>query len=592
MSSATASSPLSDHTGLSGAKLLAACLAVGMGNFLVVLDTTIANVSVPTIAGGLGVSPTQGTWVITAYAVAEAITVPLTGFLSKRFGAIRLFVACYLAFAAVSLLCGLASSMGALIAGRVLLGLVGGPIMPLSQLLLLRIAPKKMATQVTVLWAMTTLVAPVVGPILGGIICDDYGWSWIFYIKVPIALAGGLATLLLLRGRPELSASAYIIESGSVEAFVERGGHEVQLGIRGSGSLVGETLLINDQPFSANIRALEDCEALEITREDFSSRFKNIDPIFKMVMGVIASRSRDLIDRTESFKGLGPEAHAASVLAENNNQIHDLAMSKIKMQNELKSAMEKKELTLFYQPTIDVQNMKIVGFEALMRWNHPEKGIISPGVFIPVAEESGLIVEMSRFALDLCCENVGKLQGAVNPATSGPNPLFVGVNFSVTDFEESDFFAHIQQSLKNSGVRPEQIHLEITEGLLIKAPEAAKSVLERCRDIGIDVSIDDFGTGYSSLSYLHYFPIDTLKIDQSFIRAMTTDNTSLILVKSIISLARNLNMKIIAEGVETKDEARIIRDLGVDYVQGFWFSKPLPFDDALGFLRDWQPAQF
>jgi len=195
---------------LSGLKLYAAWLAIGLGNFLVVLDTTIANVSVPTIAGGLGVSPTQGTWVITAYAVAEAITVPLTGFLAKRLGAMRLFIACYLGFAAVSVICGMATSMGGLIAGRVLLGLVGGPIMPLSQLLLLRITPKKMATQATVLWAMTTLVGPVVGPILGGIICDDYGWPWIFYIKVPMALAGGLAAMMLLRGQPDPTEKARI----------------------------------------------------------------------------------------------------------------------------------------------------------------------------------------------------------------------------------------------------------------------------------------------------------------------------------------------------------------------------------------------
>lgn len=206
----------SEDVQLTGFKLLAALLAIGLGNFLVVLDTTIANVSVPTIAGGLGVSPTQGTWVITAYAVAEAITVPLTGFLAKRFGALRLFIACYLAFAGVSLLCGMANSMGALIGGRVLLGLVGGPIMPLSQLLLLRVAPKKMATQATVLWAMTTLVGPVVGPILGGIICDDYGWPWIFFIKVPIALIGGLTVWALLRKQPDPTAAARIDKVGLV----------------------------------------------------------------------------------------------------------------------------------------------------------------------------------------------------------------------------------------------------------------------------------------------------------------------------------------------------------------------------------------
>jgi len=199
---------------LTGTKLILAALAIGLGNFLVVLDTTIANVSVPTIAGSLGVSSTQGTWVITSYAVAEAITVPLTGWLAMRFGAQRVFITCYLLFALLSLLCGLSGSLGMLIGGRVLLGLVGGPIMPLSQMLMLRIFPPEKASVATVIWAMTTLVGPVAGPILGGIICDSVGWQWIFFIKVPVALAGGLAVLFLLRGQPDPKRPAVIDKVG------------------------------------------------------------------------------------------------------------------------------------------------------------------------------------------------------------------------------------------------------------------------------------------------------------------------------------------------------------------------------------------
>jgi len=199
---------------LTGGPLIAAALLIGLGNFLVVLDTTIANVSVPTIAGSLGVSSTQGTWVITSYAVAEAITVPLTGWLARRFGAQRVFLTCYIAFALVSLLCGLSSSLGMLLACRVLLGLVGGPIMPLSQMLLLRVFPKEKATFGTVLWAMTTLIGPVAGPILGGIICDTIGWSWIFFIKVPIAAGGGLLLLYLLRGQPDPKGAAKVDKVG------------------------------------------------------------------------------------------------------------------------------------------------------------------------------------------------------------------------------------------------------------------------------------------------------------------------------------------------------------------------------------------
>jgi DHA2 family multidrug resistance protein len=195
---------------LTGLPLYVAAILIGLGNFLVVLNTTIANVSVPTIAGNLGISSSQGTWVITSYAVAEAITVPLTGFLAKRFGAQRVFLACYLGFAGASFLCGISNSLGMLLGMRVLMGLVGGPIMPLSQMLLLRIFPKEKATLATVIWAMTTLIGPVAGPILGGIICDSIGWPWIFHIMVPMALAGGAALVFLLRGQADPTAAAKV----------------------------------------------------------------------------------------------------------------------------------------------------------------------------------------------------------------------------------------------------------------------------------------------------------------------------------------------------------------------------------------------
>lgn len=195
---------------LTGWRLLLAAIAVGFGNFLVILDTTIANVSIPTIAGSLGVSPSQGTWVITSYAVAEAITVPLTGWLVRRFGARRVFLTCYMAFGALSLLCGLSYSLGMLVTSRVLLGLCGGPLIPLSQMLLLRIFPPEKAIMATVIWSLTTLLAPVAGPILGGVISDSIGWPWIFFINVPIAaLFGGIAWVLL-RGQPDTKEKASV----------------------------------------------------------------------------------------------------------------------------------------------------------------------------------------------------------------------------------------------------------------------------------------------------------------------------------------------------------------------------------------------
>ena len=199
---------------LAGGKMLLAMAAIGMGNLLVVLDTTIANVSVPTIAGSLGVSASQGTWVITSYAVAEAITVPLTGWLAGRFGAQRVFLSCYFAFGLFSLLCGLSTSLGMLVACRVALGLCGGPIMPLAQTLLMRLLPPEKQTLGTVMWAMTTLIGPIVGPVLGGTLCDNVGWSSIFFIGVPVSLAGGFLLMTVLRGQPDPKQKAKIDSVG------------------------------------------------------------------------------------------------------------------------------------------------------------------------------------------------------------------------------------------------------------------------------------------------------------------------------------------------------------------------------------------
>jgi len=193
---------------LRGGMLWVAALLLAAGNFIAVLNMTITNVAVPTIAGSLGITSSQGTWVITSYSVAEAITVPLTGWLASRFGSARVFVTSMIIFGLCSALCGLSGSLGMLLLARVLQGFAGGPLMPLSQTLLLRIFPKEKAAAATALWAVTTLVAPVVGPIVGGYLCDHASWSWVFFVNVPIALIGGwMAWGLLKRNETRIERS-------------------------------------------------------------------------------------------------------------------------------------------------------------------------------------------------------------------------------------------------------------------------------------------------------------------------------------------------------------------------------------------------
>jgi EAL domain-containing protein (putative c-di-GMP-specific phosphodiesterase class I) len=388
----------------------------------------------------------------------------------------------------------------------------------------------------------------------------------------------------------ERGECAYIIESGNVEILVQRDGQLLQIGTRGPGSMLGEMAMIDDKPRTATVRAMEDCTAIEITREDFAHRVENADPVLKMVMRIVTSRYRDMIARTDAIRVM--PATPAAEAAEKSDSSSETALSTIRLNNELKEALEKGQLMLFYQPIIDVQNMKIGGFEGLMRWKHPVNGMISPGVFIPVAEDSGLITELSQLALELACDTAIKLQAVASKELIGPEPLFVGVNFSVKDFSAIDLPGLLKAAIDEKQMDPLQIHLEIVESLLMESPEKARAVLEKCREIGINISIDDFGSGYSSLSYLHFFPIDTLKIDQSFIRTLSKDQGSKVLVKAIIGLAHNLGMKVIAEGVETADDAAFLRSNGCEYIQGYYFSKPLAFEAASEFVQKWQPPAF
>lgn len=216
-----------------------------------------------------------------------------------------------------------------------------------------------------------------------------------------------------------------------------------------------------------------------------------------------------------------------------------------------------------------------------MRWQHPEKGFISPGIFIPIIEQSGLIVEASRWALRESCKALKRIESL----TGYENDLFMSVNFSSTDFASEDFVESVYNTISESDVDPKMVHLEITERLLMRQPENARDTLLMCRKAGMGISIDDFGTGYSSLSYLHYFPIDTLKIDRSFVSDMHKDDGAMELIKSIITLGKNMKMKIIAEGVENKEEAEKLTELGCDQAQGFYFAKPMPEREIIDYIR-------
>lgn len=384
----------------------------------------------------------------------------------------------------------------------------------------------------------------------------------------------------------EAGESAYIIEHGRVEILINKpDGSQQKVATRGEGSMIGEMSLVDKAPRSATIRAIEDCQLLEITAKDFARRLANADPVLRMTTQVILTRYRDTLARSE-ITGESKNWPPPEALELNYTQASN-AIEGIKIANDFKSALNSRDICLHYQPIIDLETGDIAGFEALMRWEHKDKGFISPGIFIPIIEESGLIVTASRWALREALLALKRIEHK----TGIRKKLFMSVNFSSHDFASEDFVDSVYTTISESDVLPYQVHLEITERLLMGQPDTARDTLNMCKKAGMGISIDDFGTGYSSLSYLHHFPIDTLKIDQSFIREMCGNASSLALVKSIIALGKNMNMKIIAEGVEHAEEGRALRDLGCDECQGYFFAKPASERDITELVHGWQKKE-
>lgn len=260
--------------------------------------------------------------------------------------------------------------------------------------------------------------------------------------------------------------------------------------------------------------------------------------------------------------------------------MHGEVKSLLKMETDLRHATERNEFFIQYQPVVALKGNKLIGFEALARWQHPEFGVISPLEFIPLAEETGQILAIGQIILREACRQAQEwyLKVPSNP------PLFVSVNLSVKQFTQPDLVKTISALLEEFNLPAGCLKLEITESVFTQNVEAAVELLQQLRDLGVQLSIDDFGTGYSSLSYLHRFPINTLKIDRSFVTQMAEHVENVEIVRTIVMLAQNLGMDVVAEGVETKEQLALLRRLGCENGQGFLFSRPLGLEDVSGYI--------
>ncbi|MES2391980.1 MAG: EAL domain-containing protein [Acidobacteriota bacterium] len=262
-------------------------------------------------------------------------------------------------------------------------------------------------------------------------------------------------------------------------------------------------------------------------------------------------------------------------------QMHAEAVRRMELENSLRGAFERREFLLYYMPIVDMEEGTVRGFEALVRWQREVEGIVLPGEFISVAEDTGLILRLGAWVLLEACKTLRRWQMMI-PGCSG---LTMNVNLSPRQFAQPDLVEVVQRVLTETGVEPGLIKLEITETCMMADAERAIDVLGRLRALGVQLSLDDFGTGFSSLSYLHRFPLQNLKIDRSFVSRMTDDTESLAIARTIVRLARDLKLDVTAEGPETHAQVKALQSLGCDYAQGFYYARPLPEAEAEALLR-------
>jgi len=382
----------------------------------------------------------------------------------------------------------------------------------------------------------------------------------------------------------EKGSIAYVIESGLVEIFTNKNNKHVLLGMITPGQLFGEMALIDDAPRTATAIAIKDTVLTVISRDQLNERLQATEPMLRMLMRVIISRFRTSISHTRKA-GMISQLNAPLPDDTMSEQTQTLAIGKFRQENELRDALLNKELLVHYQPLLNLKTGKWAGFEALTRWNHPTKGPIPPFEFISLAEETRLIIPLGMYVLRQAIEDMMTLQADRNRILPDEPPLFIAVNVSSRQIAETDFIDNIAKIVAQSGFPPASLKLEITESMTADYQFVVDWV-SRCKALGFSIAIDDFGTGYSSMEHLLELEVDTLKIDQTFIKKMQQSPKALKLVIGMVRLSRALGFSTVAEGLETENDLNALKALSVEYGQGFYIAKPQSAENILAQLKN------
>tara|TARA_B100001769_G_C22088654_1_gene587045 strand:+ start:202 stop:1866 length:1665 start_codon:yes stop_codon:yes gene_type:complete len=350
---------------------------------------------------------------------------------------------------------------------------------------------------------------------------------------------------------------------------------------------IGDTVArLGGDEFSILLQDINSVRDVEVIAKDIQNLFSK--PFFLGDREVFASASMGIAHSDNDYKTpeeILRDAELAMYRAKREGksqsivfqpQFRQSSLSPIDLDTDLRRALDRDEMELHYQPIISMRDRTISGFEALLRWSHRSRGVISPNEFIPLAEETGLIYDLGQWVLGKACKQIA----AWNKSKKKEDQLEISINLSSRQFSDPNLVEGIVENIEKSGFDAEFLKIEITESALMQNAQRSVSMLNQLKDLNIKVCVDDFGTGYSSLSYLHTFPIDTLKIDRSFVHDMSRNFRNMEIIRTIIMLAHNLKLDVIAEGVETGEQDAQLSALGCQFAQGFYFSRPINSSDA------------
>jgi EAL domain-containing protein (putative c-di-GMP-specific phosphodiesterase class I) len=376
---------------------------------------------------------------------------------------------------------------------------------------------------------------------------------------------------------------AYIIDEGEVEIGIPLSSHQIIHNRLGPGELFGEMALIDDHKRIGSARALSNTVMRVISSNQILDRLGHSDKVIAFILRITLMRYRHLLQQMRCA-----EDSSAQVNPTNDKLTMPdprEAVAKLGLENELREGLDYGELRLHFQPLVALSDERLVGFEALLRWENPRSGLMPPGAFIPLAEETGLIVPICRWVLAAAAGFLARFQRVSGRSALDDSRLVVSVNVTKHQIDDGDTLQVLDRIASEHGITSKQVKLELTEGVLMNDYARTRGWISDLKQRQIKISIDDFGTGYSSLGYLHQFDVDELKIDRSFVAEMLTDPRSMEIIRAIIGLARGLGLNTVAEGIEEREQATLLRAAGCDCGQGYYFARPLPEAEILARLQ-------